>query len=176
MELQTARLMLRPFHAGDVDDVLAYSGDHEYARFIPVPIPYLARNAEEFVAQAILRQDSDPMWAIVHEGRVCGAIELDVNGLHRHGELHYGMARPLWGQGFTSEAARAILEYAFRELRLARVFGRADIRNVGSWRVLEKIGMQREGLLRHSRLFRDELIDDVLYAVLSYEWSASTLA
>lgn len=165
-EITTQRLLLRPFRSGDVADVLAYAADEEYGRFIPVPRPYSARDAEEFVAQATGRAECDAIWAIVHEERVRGAIELDVDALNRRGDLHYALARDLWGQGLMTEAGRAVVRYAFGELGLQRVFARADARNIGSWRVMEKLGMLREGLLRRNRLVRGEPVDDLMYAVL----------
>jgi len=162
--------LLRPFRAGDAADVLAYADNAEYARFIPVPQPYLWRDAEEFVARAILRTESEPMWAIEYEGQVRGAIELDVDRLNKRGELHYAIAPPLWGRGLTTEAVLGVLGYAFGELHLNRVFATPDIRNVGSWRVLEKAGMKREGVLRRHRVVKQERVDDVLYAILHDEF------
>jgi len=170
-EIRTDRLLLRQFRGRDVDDVFSYSPDPAYGRFIPVPRPYELHHAEEFVAQAILRPASDPMWAIVHDGHVCGAIELDVDKLNARGEIHYAIARNLWRQGVTTEAARAVLRYAFEELHLRRIFARADVRNTGSWRVMEKLGMKREGVLRSNRVVGDESVDDMLYAILRDEFS-----
>ncbi len=173
-ELHTARLLLRPFSEADVDDVLAYAADSEYARFIPVPIPYQRSDAEQFVVQAMHAPESNLIWAIEDEGRANGAIELHVDLENQHGELHYAIARPLWGQGLMTEAVSAVIRYAFEELQLNRVFARADIRNVGSWRVQEKAGMQREGILRSNRVSKGERIDDVLCAILREDWSPRT--
>lgn len=168
--LHTARLVLRAFQAKDVPDVLAYADDPEYARFIPVPQPYLERDAQEFVDQASVRPKSEPMWAIEYEGRVQGAIELYVDGSNRRGELHYAIARPLWGRGLTTEAVIAVIRYAFSDLQLNRLFASPDVRNVGSWRVLEKAGMRREGVLRSHRVVKGEPVDDVVYAILREEF------
>ena len=85
--------------------------------------------------------------------------------------MGYSLARPLWGRGLVTEAARAVVAYGFAELGLARIQAFADIRNVGSWRVMEKLGMQREGVLRSHRVVHDERTDDVVYAILREEWS-----
>ena len=173
LEIRTPRLLLRPFRSDDVDDVFAYATDPEWGRYLPLPDPYTRRSAEEFVASAILADpDTSPMWAIVHEGRASGGINLTTRGRDKV-ELGYSIARPLWGCGLTTEAARAVIDYGFEKLGLARIQASADTRNVASWRVMEKLGMKREGIMRSSRLVRDIRVDDVLYAVLreSWEWS-----
>ena len=176
LEIRTPRLLLRPFRSDDVDDVFAYATDPEWGRYLPLPDPYTRRSAEEFVASAILADpDTSPMWAIVHEGRASTSgwgIDLRVRD-GRWAEMGYSIARPLWGQGLvTTEAATAVaIAHGFEKLGLARIQASADTRNVASWRVMEKLGMKREGIMRSSRLVRDIRVDDVLYAVLREEWS-----
>ena len=171
LELRTPRLLLRPFRSDDVDDVLAYASDEEWNRYLGLPEPYTRRSAEEFVAKSILADSqTTPIWAIDYEGRVTGGIDLRVRG-HGVAEMGYSITRPLWGQGLTTEAATAVIAHGFEKLGLARIQAFADIRNTGSWRVMEKLGMQREGLLRGNRVVHDQRVDDVLYAVLREEWS-----
>lgn len=170
-ELRTERLLLRPFRSNDVDDVLGYATDAEWGRYLPVPDPYTRRSAERFVAGAILTDpETRPIWAIVHEGRVAGAFNLTVRGPGR-AELGYSIARPLWGRGLTTEAAAAVISHGFESLELVRIFAMADVRNTASWRVMEKLGMRREGVLRRHAVLRGEHVDHVLYAVLADEWS-----
>ncbi len=174
-ELHTSRLLLRPFRGDDIDDVLAYATDAEWSRFLAVPDPYTRRSAEEFVATAILADPANhPMWAIVHEGRVSGGINFTRESGHgdeHTAEMGYSLARPLWGRGLMTEAATAVIAYGFESLELVRIHAYADVRNEASWRVMEKLGMKREGLLRSHRMVRDQHVDDVLYAILPEEWS-----
>ena len=170
-ELRTGRLLLRPFRMDDVDDVFAYASDAEWNRYLGLPEPYTRRSAEEFVSNMVLADwETNPMWAIVHEGRVSGGINLTTRGRDQT-ELGYSIARPLWGRGLTTEAARAVIDYGFQSMGLARIYSFANIENEGSWRVMEKLGMKREGIMRSNRLVRDERVDDVFYAVLREEWS-----
>lgn len=170
-QLRTERLLLRAYRSNDVDDVFAYATDPEWGRYLPVPDPYTRRSAEEFVATTILADpETHPMWAIVHEGRGSGGIDLRVRD-PKLGEMGYSIARPLWGRGLTTEAARAVIAYGFETLGLVRIHAYADIRNEASWRVMEKLGMQREGVLRRNRMTKGEYVDDVIYSVLAEEWS-----
>ncbi|MDE2669762.1 MAG: GNAT family N-acetyltransferase [Chloroflexota bacterium] len=170
-ELRTERLLLRPFHSGDVDHVFAYASNPEWSRYLPVPDPYTRRDAEEFVAGCILVDGEKRFeWAVVHDGRVSGGVSLTTR---RPGvaELGYSIARPLWGQGLTTEAARAVIAHAFEELRLVRIQAFADIRNAASWRVMEKLGMERIGVAHRDRLVGGDRVDSVFYELLRDNWS-----
>ena len=175
VELRTERLLLRPFKLDDVEDVFTCASDPEWARYIPVPQPYARQHAEEFVAQRVLASwDTNPVWALVLAGRVVGGIGLRINLQHETAELGYSVAKEHWGQGLVPEAARAVVEWGFKERGLAKVFARADARNRNSQRVMEKLGMTREGLLRSHVKGRDERIDDVCYGALRDEWLADS--
>lgn len=179
-ELRTKRLVLRRFGPGDVDDVFAYARDPEWAEFLlrAVPQPYTRRNAEEFVARQMRAStEREPGWAITLGGTVVGGIGLSVDPRHDTGELHYGLARPYWGSGIIPEAVGAVVDWGFRERSLAKVSARADLRNRRSWRVMEKLGMTREGVHRsQGRDVRPDhpRIDEVYYGLLRQEWEASS--
>ena len=171
IELRTERLLLRPFSLRDVEDVLAYAGDPDWNRYLGLPQPYTLDHAEEFVARSVvLDWERTPRWAIVYDDRVVGGIDLRIEPDARIGELGYSIASRLWGRGLTAEAAGAVIGYAFDTLGLERVQAFADVRNRQSWRVMEKLGMQREGLLRSHRDVHGERVDDVVYAILRDEW------
>jgi [ribosomal protein S5]-alanine N-acetyltransferase len=172
--LETARLQLRPFRLRDVDDVLVYATDPEWARYLPVPQPYTQAEAEKFIAgQVLLDREIHPAWAIMHAGAVIGGINLRFHFDHHVGEMGYSIARSYWGQGLATEAACTVMEAAFAAYAsLNRLRAMADARNIGSLRVMEKLGMVREGVLRQNRLVRGEFIDEVWCGVLRTEWEA----
>ena len=173
-ELRTERLLLRPFKLEDVDDVLAYASDPEWARFLPLSQPYTRRDAEEFVARSLLESwETHPTFATVLAASVIGGINLRVDAVNDTGELGYGLARSHWGKGLAAEAAQAVIDWAFQSYGLAKIFARADIRNERSWHLMEKLGMTREGLLRkhvRSNVPSGGRIDDVYYGLLRHEW------
>ena len=169
-ELRTDRLLLRPYRMADVDAVFEYGKDPEWGRYLDVPQPYTRDSAQADVARAVLADpETAPIWAIVHDGQVSGGISLTVYG-PGSAEMGYSLTRPLWGQGLMAEAATAVLAHGFEKLDLARIQASTDIRNEASWRVMEKVGMQRTGVARSNRLHRDTRVDDVLYAILREEW------
>jgi RimJ/RimL family protein N-acetyltransferase len=83
------------------------------------------------------------------------------------------LSRSLWGQGLATEAAQALLDWSFLNLNLNKIFATCDIRNTGSWRVMEKLGMSREGLLRSQFKWQGEFKDEYYYGILRKEWENS---
>ena len=174
-ELTTARLLLRPFAPGDDDDVFEYAQDPEWAEFLldSVPQPYTHRDAEQFVARRMTAPRTELSWAIVLGGTAIGVIILRVNPKHERGQIDYALAKAHWGRGLMPEAAAGVVDWAFRERRLARISSHADVRNRRSWRVMEKIGMRREGVSRSRR--KDPRpgrprVDVAYYGLLREEW------
>ena len=173
--LATPRLTLRPFAPGDVDDIFEYARDTEWAEFLldSLPQPYTRRDADRFVADRLLAPKTEPSWAIVMDGVSIGGIILSIDAKHETGAIDYALARPHWGQGLMTEAAATVVEWGFRQRGLARISSHADLRNQRSWRVMERLGMTREGVFRSQR--KDPRpdhprVDFVYYALLRDQW------
>ncbi len=168
--IRTARAVLRPVQASDVDDILDCAADREWSRYlIALPVSsYTRTDAEQFVtSQAVLDREVRPSWAIEFEGRAAGGVNVRFLHDHRVGELGYSLASRLWGRGLVVEAARAVISASFSAYpQLDRFRATTDARNTQSVRVMEKLGMKREGLLRRDRLFRGELVDEVVCGLL----------
>ena len=178
IKLKTSRLLLRPFELSDASDVYEYAQDPDWAIFLPLPRPYTYRDAEEFVARSFLEDwNTHPHFAITLRGSVIGSINIRVDVRNKAAEIGYAIGRAHWGQGITAEAATAALDWAFREFDFARICAKADLENHQSWRVMEKLGMQREGITRSSGTSArnpDRREDIVTYSVLRAEWEQLT--
>ncbi len=172
--IKTDRLILRMFSLVDVEDVLLYASDPEWARFLPVPQPYTRADAEKFVAGQVLQdRKTRASWAIEYAGSVIGGIDIRFDFDNRVGEMGYGIARCFWGKGLTTEAVGAVIDEAFSAYPdLNRIRATADERNVGSLRVMEKLGMVREGVLRQDIYLRGEFKNMVWCGLLRDEWEA----
>ena len=169
IELRTERLLLRPFRLSDIDDVLRYGGDPEWAEFYARP--YDRGAAEHMVAQVVVTSwDKGAKFAIVLKDRVIGVVSLDVDAEDQTAELGYDVARDMWGRGIASEATAAVCNWGFREYGLAKIYAAGDVRNTRSLRVMDKLGMTREGTLR-SEMMGGARVDAAYYAVLRDEWS-----
>ncbi|MDX1587207.1 MAG: GNAT family N-acetyltransferase, partial [Balneolaceae bacterium] len=107
-------------------------------------------------------------WAICSRtgGHLMGAVGLSLSSRNDSAELGYWMGKPYWGRGFTTEASREVLEYAFGELKLNRVEAHHMSGNDASGRVLEKLGLQYEGLHRQRIKKWDEYKDVKCFAIL----------
>jgi RimJ/RimL family protein N-acetyltransferase len=103
-------------------------------------------------------------------GGLVGTVSLVV-GDHRQGELGFLLHPEFQGRGYATEAARAMLGLAFGQYGLHRVCGRLEPRNVGSARVLEKLGMRREALLVENEWIKGEWQSEAIYALLDREWA-----
>ncbi len=171
--IRTARLRLRPWNLGDVDAVFGYARDEEWARYLRMlPSPYERVHAEGFVArQILLDRTTHPSWAVLLGDEVMGGVNLRLDFAHRLGELGYSIARRHWNQGYMTEAARAVMDLAFSTLpELNRIRAFADVRNRASQRVMEKLGMRAEGILRQNRVERGEPLDEAWFGILRSEW------
>ena len=166
------RFRLRPFRAEDVDDVYAYAADDEFLRYLPIARPYIFDTARGFLAMVA---ECDPrqrvFWAVEVDRRASGGINIRFVVEKHVAEIGYAIARRVWGQGLATAAARLVVAAAFRSYpELRRVRASADARNVASLRVMQKLGMTREGVLRSNRACRGDLTDEVVYGLLREEW------
>lgn len=173
-ELRTERLVLRPFHPSDVDDVFDYARREEWSRYhLPqIPFPYERSDAESFLEHVLgTPWEEEANWAVTLNGRVIGGTALSTNegGL---GELGYSISPDHWNRGVATEAARGMLDYAFWVSPLEGVEAIADARNVGSWRVMEKLGMRRVALEEGVRRDRTgAVVDQVRYQIARWQWT-----
>ncbi len=147
--ITTDRLELRPFCLEDVDDYFEYTSDAEMSVYTVAPSPFTRRRSEEDVVGSILNLGkSTPNFAVLQDTRVIGDVWLDINQGSRAGEIGFSVAKIHWGEWLASEAAVAVVEWNFTSGRLAKISARSDPRNRRATRVLEKLAMTQEGVLR----------------------------
>ncbi len=176
--LETNRLLLRPFSLNDAAGVQRLAGDYDVASTtLRIPHPYEDGIAEQWIethATAYAKGNSATFAIELKSTReFVGGIALVIFRGANRGELGYWVGKPYWGQGICTEATRAVLGYAFNELKLNRVSAEHMTRNPGSGRVMQKVGMKYEGTLRQNLKKWDRYEDMVVYGILSSEFSAS---
>jgi [ribosomal protein S5]-alanine N-acetyltransferase len=150
-QIETERLHLRPMRITDAADIFArYAQDPEVARYMTWRPHQGTEESVEFLrrCEQAWRLGTAHAWAITLAGdsQVIGSIELRLDG-HR-AEIGYVLARAEWGKGYMTEAARAVADMSLALPGVYRVAAMCDVENAASARVMEKVGMQREGLLR----------------------------
>jgi ribosomal-protein-alanine N-acetyltransferase len=148
---ETGRLQLRKPVLSDAEEIFRqYAQDAEVTKYLTW-VPYgKIDETREFIGTCLARwkEGHSFHWTIVRkdDGQLLGMINARVDG-HKW-ELGYVLAREYWGRGYMTEAVRTLIDRAFKEASVYRVWAVCDIDNVASARVMEKAGMQREGLLR----------------------------
>ncbi|WP_125039059.1 GNAT family N-acetyltransferase [Nocardioides sp. LS1] len=176
--LQTERLRLRPFEDGDAGDLWALHSDSHVLRFWDSPPWGEPARAERFLATCRqMAEDGVGARLAVEsaaEGAFLGWCSLNRwSPDHRSASLGYCYCEDAWGHGYATEAAGALLDWAFATLDLNRVQAETDTRNLGSARVLEKLGFVREGTLREDCVVDGDVSDSWVYGLLRREWRAS---
>lgn len=167
--------MLRPFAPTDAPRVCELAGDRAVADTTAnIPHPYEPGMAEAWIAThaPAFAEGKLATFAVVPRDatQVFGAVGLIITPEHNRGELGYWIGRPYWNRGYVTEAARAVIAYGFDTLNLHRVFATHIARNAASGRVMQKLGMTREGEMREHIRKWDTLENMVVYGLLRSEW------
>lgn len=179
--LHTERLRLRPVEPTDADALYALHSDAIVLRYWDSP-PWTERErADRFVARCaeIAAEGSGARPAIerASDGAFLGWVGLTSwDPGHRSARLGFVLVEAAWGHGYATEAARALLQWAFDTLDLNRVQAETDTRNAASARVLEKLGFRREGTLREDCVVAGDVSDSWVYGLLRREWEGATPA
>jgi RimJ/RimL family protein N-acetyltransferase len=173
----TERLRLRPFTRGDVEAVYAYRRRDDVARYlfdVPLSREECALAVQQRIAQVALETTDDKI-VLAAELQATGALIGEVSLIWRNVEARQGEVGWIFdpdyhGQGFATEAAQALLALAFGPGGMHRVVARCDVRNLSSWRLMERLGMRREAHFREHTIFKGEWDEEYIYAMLSQEW------
>jgi len=118
------------------------------------------------------RQDSTHYWGMYLEnGEMIASIGVTVTSEQDlNGELGYKLGSRWWNRGYATEAAKAVIDHMFRNTDIKRHDAVYSVNNPASGRVMEKVGMNCEGLLRHFYKTRDGFHDCYIYALLREDW------
>lgn len=174
--LESGRLKLREIRDEDFDAVHAYASDLEVVRFMTWG-PNTEQDTRDFLTQVQASRACEPRrgYEFGVEARdaeaLMGVVSLHLTPDERAAELGYCYQRDAWGRGVATEAAEAILAFGFDVLHLHRVSARCDPENAASARVLQKVGMTQEGLLREDVTIRGTYRDTLVFGLLEHEWA-----
>lgn len=173
--LETPRLRLRPYRADDVQAMFALYSDPAVMRYWSFPPWVELAQARTYLERALAGMDSGEIfpWAIADRDsdRLIGALTFfSLHAEQLRAEIGYSLSPAFQGRGLAAEALRCGLAHAFDDLGLVRVEADIDPRNERSWRLLERIGFQREGLLRKRWRVNGEVCDTAFYGLLAEEF------
>jgi RimJ/RimL family protein N-acetyltransferase len=173
--LHTARLRLRPFADSDADRLFAMHSDTLVMRYWDSPPWTDPERATRFISRCQEMADDGIGVRVAVDRASDGAfvgwcVLTDWDPDFRSAELGYCFDREAWGHGYATEAAHALLRWAYDTLDLNRVQAEADTRNPASARVLEKLGFVHEGTLREQCIVNGDVSDTWVYGLLRRDW------
>jgi RimJ/RimL family protein N-acetyltransferase len=175
--LHGERVLLRPFTRDDAPRVVELAGAREIAdTTLAIPHPYPPEVAVTWIDSQDeawdLQRALDVAIADAATGELVGAIGLGLNPAHNSAEMGYWVGVAYWNRGYCTDAARALRDFGFDELALHRIVAHHLVRNPASGRVMQKIGMQFEGIHRGAVKKWDVYEDVAAYAILVDDWRA----
>ncbi|MBX3367309.1 MAG: GNAT family N-acetyltransferase [Phycisphaeraceae bacterium] len=176
--LRTERLALRPWQESDLEAIVALNDDPEIERnTTSVTLPYTREKGMEALAK-FARSGADGTgitraWCLVGSNEPVGGIGLMLNAKDNNAELGYSTRRDHRKAGYTTEACAAMLDWAFGDLGLHRVFARHFTWNPASERVMDNLGMLHEGVQREHGKKGDLYLDLCCHAILAREWKGT---
>lgn len=174
--METERLLIRRFKPDDWEDLHEYLSQEQVVQYEP----YEIATVEESMQKAINRSVNEKIWAVCLKdtGKLIGNIYLSKEEFDSW-ELGFAFNVKFQGKGYATEAARFLTEYAFTEHNARRVTAMCNPLNQSSWKLLERLGMRREGhLIKNIYFKKDEFnkpiwADTFLYGILASEWFES---
>ena len=168
-------MLLRPCETEDFAAIKVYRQDPESCQYIRPP------ESDERIRE-IVAQHCEP-W-VLEEGRWNGTIIALLSDHTAIGEMHfricdwqnqraelgYRVNKSFAGRGIATEAARLLIDYLFNSIGLHKVIAQCDPRNISSYKVMEKLGMKREGYFKQHFLIGSEWTDQLDYGLLKSDW------
>jgi RimJ/RimL family protein N-acetyltransferase len=174
LPLTLGDLTLRRLQPNDAADVFAYRSDPAVARH-QYWEPLNANQVAILIAdQARIEPgmyNVPLILAAEYEGKVIGDFSLTINAPeHAQGEVGFAFHQGYTGRGFATRGLAAVLGFGFLQLRLHRITSHAFTDNERAWRLLERVGMRREGHFIHDGLVQGRWVDVYAYGILADEW------
>jgi RimJ/RimL family protein N-acetyltransferase len=169
LPIETARLRLRRFVPGDVAALHAIHSRADVTRWLfwdPRSEDEVRASIEGHIARPL---EQGAVLAIDLDGTLIGTVNVAV-GESRQGDLGFMLHPDHQGHGYATEAASAMLEFAFGSYDLHRVSASVEPRNAASVRVLERLGMRKEAHLLENDWVKGEWSSEAIYAILAREW------
>jgi RimJ/RimL family protein N-acetyltransferase len=181
IRLETERLIVRRYEECDIPDILAYSRCEPSDRFRRRNVDW-ELNAESvhrwWTPMIAMRPEEAINWLslvveLKSEAQVIGNVGFNAKriGDHLQGSIGWTLGVEHEGHGYATEAAQALLDYLFGSIGFHRVFAMSSPSNANSWRLMERLGMQREAHFRRNCFLDGAWDDEYVYAILQEEWA-----
>ena len=166
------RIILRKLRMSDADDIYEYCKDQAVSRYTQhMPYPYKRKYAAQFIKDCAKKwkQKEAYTYGIEYNGKIIGSVGITIKP-GNIAEMGYSLNKSYWRQGLTTEAAKLLLREAFKKLKLHKIYATHHPENPASGKVMKKIGMKYEGLLREHVFAKGKYLDLVQYGILRREY------
>ena len=167
MYQEIGKYIIRDWQIQDAPFIVTYANNRKIWVNLrdAFPYPYSLADAKDFISR-VTGADPVTVFAIATKSEAIGSIGLMLGkDVHRFtAEMGYWLSEPYWGKGIMTDAVQYLTAWAFRELKLHRIFAEPYATNTASHRVLEKAGFTREGVLRSSAFKDGKILDQYLYS------------
>lgn len=170
MYVATERLIIRSFEFEDWSAVLEYTSNKSVMKYIPEGV-FNEEEAKDFIKKNYDIQARNFPVVIKDNCKLVGHIVFHKYFGDHTFEIGWVFNPAFHNRGYASEAALAILKYGFEEMNLHRIIATCQPENIPSYRVMEKIGMRREGYFKKCIPHENEWWDEYYYAILREEWN-----
>ncbi len=175
-KLETDRLILRKLDITDTEDVYEYAKNSEVTQYVLWETHQSIEDSHEFINWTLERIKKDKVgdWGIQlkETNKIIGTIGFsEFNVQHLCGSIGYTLSKDYWGQGITTEALKMIIRYAFERMNVNRIEAVHFIGNEASGRVMEKAGMQFEGVIRQKVFAKGTFWDVKQYGIVKADYN-----
>lgn len=161
--------ILREQSLEDTENFFRYYTDAEVGQYILASKPATLSEASKEIqyCRNLFYSKQGVYWAIARksDNQMIGAIGFYLNNMHHRGEITYDLSREYWRQGITEKAIRAVVHYAFSEMKLLRIEAVTRHENIASAALLKKIGFIHEGTLKKYRFYDGKAWDIEMFGI-----------
>lgn len=174
--LETERLILRKITQKDAEDIHAYASNEEVTTYVTWENHKTLDDTRAFINYALMQYENKQVapWGIEYKenGKLIGTIDFVSWQVEDHvAEIGYVLAPEYWGKGIMTEAANEVIAFGFNKMDVVRIQAKCFVENHGSARVMEKIGMSLEGIMRKGMFIKGKHQDLSIYSILQEEFS-----
>ncbi len=176
--IETRRLLIRPYEDKDMEDIFDYSGSSDFWLMRTLPWQPTREGIKKFweprrfLDPTNILDQVDLVIELKEKNNVIGNIGILISKVidNKQGTIGWLLGNKFQGQGFASEAARALLTFGFDTMGLHRISAGTSRDNIRSWVLMERIGMRREAHFKQSEFVNGEWQDEFIYGILAEEW------
>lgn len=175
MTTETSRLIIRPIQATDAEAIFVYRKDYETNKYQGW-VPNSVEDVHEFLRNRVSYEYNVPdTWfqcVLVHKTSRKIVGDVGIHFIYNH-QVEFGCTidKTYHGSGYATEALNAVIQFLFHTNQKHRIVASVDPRNIGSLKLMQKLGFRQEAHFRKSILINQEWCDDVVFAILHEEWN-----